>query len=185
MKDINIFIQPLGPWPRHCLPHASTQDPRYVICHANTCVKASYARKGFGLWPITRCKHIKSPDVPYLMTTTQPRLMKCIATILLALGPTWDLHRRRGWRCHATTSTRAPEGFLWYPHLHSGSPTRFQIEQASPRAFPSAAQRFLAWPQTSTHKVCHAMYSPTLYLDCSLGAGEAADAVSLTLQEFF
>jgi hypothetical protein len=89
MKDINIFIHPLGPWPRHCRPGASTQDSRYIVCHASTCVKASYARKGFGPWPITRCKHIKSLDVPYVMTTTQPRLMKRVASILLASGPTW------------------------------------------------------------------------------------------------
>jgi hypothetical protein len=89
MKDMNIFIHPLGPWPRHCRPGASTQHSRYIVCHANTCVKASYARKGFGQWPITRCKHIKSRHVPYVMTTTQPRPVKHVASILLALGPTW------------------------------------------------------------------------------------------------
>jgi hypothetical protein len=179
MKDINIFINPLGPWPRHCRPGASTQDSRYIVCHANMCVKASYARKGSGPWAITRCKQIKSSDVPYVMTMVQPRLMKRVASILLASGRAWG-------------PPPPPRLMLPCSQLYSSSrrwhvvpTTRFQIEPASPRAIPGAARKFPAWPQTSTHKVCHAMYCPTLHLNCSLDAGEAADAVPLTSQEFF
>jgi hypothetical protein len=122
MKDINIFIHPLGPWPRHCRPGASTQHSRYIVCHANTCVKASYARKGFGPWPITRCKHIKSPDVPYVMTMTQPRLMKRVASILLASGPTWrpaPLLRSTLPHSHLYSSSKR---FPVVPSLTLGSP---------------------------------------------------------------
>jgi hypothetical protein len=185
MKDMNIFIHPLVPWLRHCRPGASTQHSRYIVCHTNTCVKALYARKGFGTWPITRCKHIKSPDVPYVMTTTQPRMMKRVASILLASGPTWgppSLSRSILPRNHLYSSSRR---FSMVPSLTLGFPHKIPNRSSVTRVFPGAARRFPAWPQTSTHKVCHAMYCPTLHLDSSLGAGEATDAVPLTSQAFF
>jgi hypothetical protein len=61
---------------------------------------------------VTRYKHIKGPDLPYIVQVAQPRLIECVASFLLDLGPLWS----------PPPSTRS-----WLPHSHLYS---------SPRSFP-------------------------------------------------
>jgi hypothetical protein len=59
-------------------------------------------------------KHVKCPDPPYVVQAAQPRLMKRVASFLLASGPTW--------RSPSPMESRLPHNHL-YP-----SPIRFPVE---------------------------------------------------------
>jgi hypothetical protein len=63
---------------------------------------------------VTRYKHVKSPDLPYMVQATQPRLMKHVARFFLSSGPLWG---------------PPPMASLWLPHNHLySSPRRFPME---------------------------------------------------------
>jgi hypothetical protein len=63
---------------------------------------------------VTRYKHIKGPNLPYMVPVVQPRPMKRVASFLLASGPTW--------RPPPPLELRLPQS-----HLYS-SPRRFPVE---------------------------------------------------------
>jgi hypothetical protein len=63
---------------------------------------------------VTSYKHVKGPDVPYIVQVAQPRLMKHVASFLLASEPTW--------RSPPQMESRLPHSHL-YP-----SPRRFHVE---------------------------------------------------------
>jgi hypothetical protein len=63
---------------------------------------------------VTRYKHVKGPDLPYMVQATQPRVMERITSFLLASGPLWS----------PPLPTRS-----WLPHCHLySSPRRFPVE---------------------------------------------------------
>jgi hypothetical protein len=63
---------------------------------------------------VTRYKHVKGPDLHYMVQAAQPRLMKRVASFLLDSGPTW--------RSRPPMEPRLPNSHL-YP-----SPRRFPVE---------------------------------------------------------
>jgi hypothetical protein len=63
---------------------------------------------------VTRYKHVKGPNLPYVVQAAQPKLRKCVASFLLSSGPLWS---------------PPPPTRLWPPHSHLySSPRRFHVE---------------------------------------------------------
>jgi hypothetical protein len=63
---------------------------------------------------VTICKHVKGPDLPCMMQAAQLRLMKRVASFLLASRPTW--------RSPPPKESRLPHSRLY------SSPRRFPVE---------------------------------------------------------
>jgi hypothetical protein len=63
---------------------------------------------------VTRYKHVKGPDLPYMGRAAQPRLIERVASFLLVSGPLWS---------------PPPPARSWLPHSHLySSPRRFPVE---------------------------------------------------------
>jgi hypothetical protein len=69
---------------------------------------------------VTRYKHVKGPDLPYMVPAVQPRLMKRVASFLLASGPLWSPPPpSRSWLLHSHLYS-SPRWFPVGSHLLLG-----------------------------------------------------------------
>jgi hypothetical protein len=97
------------------LPRAPNYNSQHTSVATQTCVqKLHKPQKTLAQGQITRYKHIKGHDLPYMVLAAQPRLMKRIASFLLASWPTW--------RPPQLLESRLPQN-----HLYS-SLRRFPVE---------------------------------------------------------
>jgi hypothetical protein len=94
------------------VPNHSNRHTLVAIQHL--CIKASKATKALSQGQVTRYKHVKGLDLPYVVQVAQPRLTKRVTSFLLASGPTW--------RSPPPMESRLPHSHL-YP-----SPRRFPVE---------------------------------------------------------
>jgi hypothetical protein len=133
---------------------------------------------------ITRYKHIQGPDLPYMVSVMQPRLMKRIASFLLASGPTWK-------------PPPPPLSQLPHSHLYPSS-RRFLVVPTLTfglsHKIPNGTSVTLGLHRYNTvisgitsglRSKGQVMYYPMLHLDSSLGTGEATNGVLPTSQAFF
>jgi hypothetical protein len=148
---------------------------------------------------VTRYKHIKDPDLPYMVPAVQPRLMTRVASFLLASGPLWSPPPPlRSWppHCHLYYS---PTWFLVESHLLLGCshniPNRASVtSELSCRGItaPSMASGLPRCNTVATNTTLgpcsqglSSMYCPMLHLDSSLGAGTEIGGVLSTSQTLF
>jgi hypothetical protein len=98
-------------------------------------------------------KHNKGPDLPYMVPTAQPRLMKRVASFLLTSGPTW--------RLPAPLRSRLP-----HSHLYS-SRRRFPMES---HPLLGCSHKIPNWTSfTSGLSRCSIVVSNTTLGPCSQG----------------
>jgi hypothetical protein len=137
------------------LSRALSHNVRYTLVAAKPlCIKASKATKDLGPRQVTRYKHVKGPDLSYIVQGAQPRLMEHVASCLLASGPLWSPPPPTRSRLPHSHLYSSPEGFLSSPIFCWGALIRSQIGPVSPRnsavvtpqstacpsAYPGAAQ---------------------------------------------
>jgi hypothetical protein len=134
---------------------------------------------------VRRYKHVKGPDLPYMVQAVQHALTKRVASFLLASGPTW--------RSPPPMESRLPHNRL-YP-----SPRRFPVEShlllGCSHKIPNGTSSTSNLSQCSTAtsntildlylQGLSRLYCPMLHLDSSLGAGAKVGGAPLTSQAFF
>jgi hypothetical protein len=103
-----------GPWPCHCHPGRliTVVQTHWLPC--KHVYKFCKVQKTLAHGQITKYKHTKGHNLPYMVPAVQPRLIKLVASFLLASGPTW--------RSPPSLESRLP-----HSHLYS-SPRRFPVE---------------------------------------------------------
>jgi hypothetical protein len=134
---------------------------------------------------VTRYKHVKGPDQPYMVQAVQPRMMERVASFLLASGPLWSPPPpTRSWLSHSHMYS-SPRRFLVESHLLLGC--SHKIPHGTSSAFD------LSRCSTTTSNTilglcsqgCQGMHYPMLHLDSSLGVGAKIGGVPLASQAFF
>jgi hypothetical protein len=96
---------------------------------------------------VTRYKHVKGPDLPYIVPAAQPRLMKRVASFVLASGPLWS----------PPLPTRS-----WPPHSHLCSrPKRFPVES---HLLLGCSHKIPNWASVTSKSSHHGNAAPSMAL---------------------
>jgi hypothetical protein len=134
---------------------------------------------------VTRYKHFKGLDLPYMVQAAHPRLFERVTRFLLALEPLWG---------------SPPMTPLWLPHIHLfSSPRKFPMEShlllGCSHKIPSGTSSAfdLTWCNTVTSNTILglSLQGPSWHVlphaepGFSPGAREQVGGVLLTSQAFF